>query len=116
MLNAPNIGGNFLTNNNCWKVDLEEFVGILDAVKTLKSDSVKLKKPIMYTSDYWINMKDLVPIQYILVKQLLVGNDIHEYYRKYTISDYEFNIIKDDWYFTLSRVPKYVTLKRYVIK
>jgi len=69
----------------------------------------------VYTTHYWINTQDFVPVQFTITKESFTSSSVL-FYKKYAITDYNFDLPIEDWYFSASRVPSEITLKSYDAK
>jgi len=76
-----------LNGYKCWHVK---------AIKTVNNDAPITDVKGVYTTHYWISS--------VL------------FYKKYAITDYNFDLPIEDWYFSASRVPSEITLKSYDAK
>lgn len=90
----------------CWHVK---------AIKTVNSVAPNTDATGIYTTHYWINMQDYVPVKLTVAKESATSGKVL-FYREYAISDYNFDVPKEDWYFSTARVPSEITLKRYEAK
>jgi hypothetical protein len=95
-----------LNGYKCWHVK---------AIKTVNNNALNADAKGVYTTHYWINMQDYIPVQLSITKQTLTSSRVL-FYKTYTITDYNFDVLKEDWYFSTARVPNEITLKRYVAK
>lgn len=95
-----------LNGYKCWHVK---------AIKTVNNDAAITDATGIYTTHYWINMQDYVPVQFTITKESLTNSSVL-FYRKYAITDYNFDLPIEDWYFSASRVPSEITLKSYDAK
>lgn len=81
----------------CWHVQ---------TTRTIKNDSTQLIKYNKYTNEYWINMSDTIPVQYLLASESLVDRDTRIYYKKVAVESYELDNITSDALFKLTVIPK----------
>lgn len=91
----------------CWHVQFEKIsAGEFNVF-------VKSTKNI---TDFWINTKDSIPVQYCLTAEINVGNETQINTRKIWLESYEFDNLISDALFKPTAVPKYVRLIEFVPK
>jgi hypothetical protein len=95
-----------LNGYKCWHVKV---------IKTVHNDTPTTDVKGLYTTHYWINMQDAVPVKLTITKESFTSNRVL-FYREYAITDYNFDLPIEDWYFSTARVPSEITLKKYEAK
>ncbi|MDI1356420.1 MAG: TlpA disulfide reductase family protein [bacterium] len=83
-------------------------------IETPKVKSNEGTRDLLYTYDYWINKKDLIPIQYSLQFDVLVKADTLHQYEKFTLGKYELNNLKDQSMLSLNSIPNYYNVHGYI--
>ena len=82
--------------------------------KIPENDSTKAMKTLRQEYHYWINKKDLIPIQHSIAYDLIMNNDTMYQYEKNVLNKYEINNLKDENILTLNSIPPFYKLKDYV--
>lgn len=79
-----------------------------------KAKSTESTRDLLYRYEYWINKKDLIPVQYSLAFDVIVKNDTLHQYEKFTLNKYELNNLKDLSMLSLNSIPMYYSVRGYI--
>lgn len=99
------IGKETIENKPCYHISMSYIpanVGMLEVLSVV--------------NEYWIGLKDYIPIQYSTVAVLKMNNDTMYQYEKYRLTHYELDMLADEIPLRLSSIPAFVNLQDYAPK
>jgi peroxiredoxin len=95
-------GKELLNNKSCYHVQIIEFP-VHDSTQTINT--------IQATYDFWINIRDMIPIKYSSTSRILQFADTLSEYISYALKEYHFNDAKNLIPLQLSVIPAYCNLR-----
>ncbi len=78
-----------------------------------EKDTTEMLKILRIEKDFWIHMRDFIPIQYIITVTLEEAGDTLYEVNKNTLEKYEINNLNDKTLLTLESIPSYIKLKNF---
>ncbi|HLF63153.1 MAG TPA: redoxin domain-containing protein [Saprospiraceae bacterium] len=99
------IGDETINGKDCYFIEAFEFP---------KNEPDEMLQVLKVKYGYWIGKVEMIPLQYTITMDLILGPDSLIQYEKRFLKSYELNNLDDESILTLDAIPSYYTIKDYV--